>query len=196
MLLRCISTATWLHGIQRFWMKVRRPAIMTGNMAGDDDCTIVLKFSASLCWRWPSVACFNDSWELLDDPRQDSLCSCCDSTCKSRPRRGVHLGTSFMQCWHQYLNFVFTIFSLFFFFSYLLIFDLTMFKNVCSPLFVQNPRGSATELFWDHWSLWIHLILQINHLPVQQYEVFALEWDLVFPALYTGLCFLCLARKS
>ncbi|XP_075876688.1 zona pellucida sperm-binding protein 3-like [Nelusetta ayraudi] len=35
----------------------------------------------------------NGRWELLDDPRQNSLCSCCDSTCKSRPRRGVHLGS-------------------------------------------------------------------------------------------------------
>lgn len=51
-----------------------------------------LKFSASLCWRWPSAACSIGRWELLDDPRQNSLCSCCDSTCKSRPRREVHLG--------------------------------------------------------------------------------------------------------
>nr|XP_019964048.1 PREDICTED: uncharacterized protein LOC109643381 [Paralichthys olivaceus] len=29
------------------------------------------------------------SWELLDDPLQSSLCSCCDSTCKSRSKRGV-----------------------------------------------------------------------------------------------------------
>ncbi|XP_058496771.1 zona pellucida sperm-binding protein 3-like [Solea solea] len=29
------------------------------------------------------------SWELLDDPFQSSLCSCCDSTCKSRSRRGL-----------------------------------------------------------------------------------------------------------
>nr|XP_020460200.1 uncharacterized protein LOC109962653 [Monopterus albus] len=27
------------------------------------------------------------SWSLLDDPFQSSLCSCCDSTCKSRSRR-------------------------------------------------------------------------------------------------------------
>uniref|UniRef100_A0A3B5BCT2 Zona pellucida sperm-binding protein 3-like n=1 Tax=Stegastes partitus TaxID=144197 RepID=A0A3B5BCT2_9TELE len=32
------------------------------------------------------------SWELLDDPPQSSLCSCCDSTCKSRSKRGVHWG--------------------------------------------------------------------------------------------------------
>uniref|UniRef100_A0A3B5BBB4 Zona pellucida sperm-binding protein 3-like n=1 Tax=Stegastes partitus TaxID=144197 RepID=A0A3B5BBB4_9TELE len=31
-------------------------------------------------------------WELLDDPPQSSLCSCCDSTCKSRSKRGVHWG--------------------------------------------------------------------------------------------------------
>ncbi|XP_030607609.1 zona pellucida sperm-binding protein 3-like isoform X2 [Archocentrus centrarchus] len=31
----------------------------------------------------------NDRWELLDDPSQSSLCSCCDSSCKSRLRRGV-----------------------------------------------------------------------------------------------------------
>ncbi|KAM7378843.1 hypothetical protein PAMP_004438 [Pampus punctatissimus] len=28
-------------------------------------------------------------WELLDDPFQSSLCSCCDSTCKSRSKRRV-----------------------------------------------------------------------------------------------------------
>ncbi|KAM6989366.1 zona pellucida glycoprotein 3f, tandem duplicate 2 isoform 2-T2 [Tautogolabrus adspersus] len=28
-------------------------------------------------------------WELLDDPSQSSICSCCDSTCRSRSRRGV-----------------------------------------------------------------------------------------------------------
>ncbi|KAM9349982.1 zona pellucida glycoprotein 3f, tandem duplicate 2 [Symphorus nematophorus] len=28
-----------------------------------------------------------ESWELLDDPSQSSLCSCCDSTCKSRSKR-------------------------------------------------------------------------------------------------------------
>ncbi|XP_044224924.1 zona pellucida glycoprotein 3f, tandem duplicate 2 [Thunnus albacares] len=30
-------------------------------------------------------------WELLDDPFQSGLCSCCDSTCKSRFKRGVDL---------------------------------------------------------------------------------------------------------
>ncbi|XP_062273074.1 zona pellucida sperm-binding protein 3-like [Scomber scombrus] len=31
----------------------------------------------------------NGSWELLDDPSQSGLCSCCDSTCTSRYKRGV-----------------------------------------------------------------------------------------------------------
>ncbi|XP_023277621.1 uncharacterized protein LOC111666511 [Seriola lalandi dorsalis] len=31
----------------------------------------------------------NGSWELLDDPFQSSLCSCCDSTCTSRSKRGA-----------------------------------------------------------------------------------------------------------
>ncbi|KAJ8387638.1 hypothetical protein AAFF_G00151880 [Aldrovandia affinis] len=31
-------------------------------------------------------------WELLDDPSQSSLCSCCDSHCKYRKTRGVELG--------------------------------------------------------------------------------------------------------
>ncbi|XP_047445724.1 zona pellucida sperm-binding protein 3-like [Mugil cephalus] len=31
----------------------------------------------------------NVRWELLDDPFQSSLCSCCDSTCTSRHRRGL-----------------------------------------------------------------------------------------------------------
>ncbi|XP_060939643.1 zona pellucida glycoprotein 3f, tandem duplicate 2 [Limanda limanda] len=31
----------------------------------------------------------SESWELLDDPLQSSHCSCCDSTCKSRSKRGV-----------------------------------------------------------------------------------------------------------
>ncbi|KAK2821954.1 hypothetical protein Q5P01_022019 [Channa striata] len=33
----------------------------------------------------------NERWELLDDLSQSSLCSCCESTCKSRTRRGVAL---------------------------------------------------------------------------------------------------------
>nr|XP_046264682.1 zona pellucida glycoprotein 3f, tandem duplicate 2 [Scatophagus argus] len=33
----------------------------------------------------------NGRWELLDDPFQSSLCSCCESTCKSRTRREVEL---------------------------------------------------------------------------------------------------------
>ncbi|KAJ8336570.1 hypothetical protein SKAU_G00377900 [Synaphobranchus kaupii] len=31
-------------------------------------------------------------WELLDDPSQSSLCSCCDAHCKYRRRRGVTSG--------------------------------------------------------------------------------------------------------
>ncbi|KAI3375290.1 hypothetical protein L3Q82_021791 [Scortum barcoo] len=31
----------------------------------------------------------SEGWELLDDPSLSSLCSCCDSTCKSRSKRGV-----------------------------------------------------------------------------------------------------------
>uniref|UniRef100_UPI0037E96DC7 zona pellucida sperm-binding protein 3-like n=1 Tax=Semicossyphus pulcher TaxID=241346 RepID=UPI0037E96DC7 len=31
----------------------------------------------------------NMRWELLDDPSQSSICSCCDSTCMSRSKRGV-----------------------------------------------------------------------------------------------------------
>uniref|UniRef100_A0A665X2D8 Zona pellucida sperm-binding protein 3-like n=1 Tax=Echeneis naucrates TaxID=173247 RepID=A0A665X2D8_ECHNA len=31
-------------------------------------------------------------WELLDDPFQSNLCSCCDSTCTSRSKRGVEGG--------------------------------------------------------------------------------------------------------
>ncbi|XP_069020472.1 zona pellucida glycoprotein 3f, tandem duplicate 2 [Embiotoca jacksoni] len=31
----------------------------------------------------------NESWELLDDPFQSSLCGCCESTCKSRSKREV-----------------------------------------------------------------------------------------------------------
>ncbi|XP_067384935.1 zona pellucida sperm-binding protein 3-like [Channa argus] len=31
----------------------------------------------------------NERWELLDDLSRSSLCSCCDSTCKSRSRRGT-----------------------------------------------------------------------------------------------------------
>ncbi|CAL8322832.1 unnamed protein product [Arctogadus glacialis] len=29
------------------------------------------------------------SWELLDDPSQSHLCSCCDSSCKYRHKRGA-----------------------------------------------------------------------------------------------------------
>ncbi|XP_074544260.1 zona pellucida sperm-binding protein 3-like [Halichoeres trimaculatus] len=28
-------------------------------------------------------------WELLDDPSRSAVCSCCDSTCRSRSRRGI-----------------------------------------------------------------------------------------------------------
>ncbi|KAJ8011767.1 hypothetical protein DPEC_G00061680 [Dallia pectoralis] len=31
-------------------------------------------------------------WELLDDPYQSTICDCCDSSCKSRKRRGVEAG--------------------------------------------------------------------------------------------------------
>ncbi|XP_076018232.1 zona pellucida sperm-binding protein 3-like [Genypterus blacodes] len=31
----------------------------------------------------------NESWELLDDPNRSTLCSCCDSSCKSRAKRGI-----------------------------------------------------------------------------------------------------------
>uniref|UniRef100_A0A8D3AUI4 Zona pellucida glycoprotein 3f, tandem duplicate 2 n=1 Tax=Scophthalmus maximus TaxID=52904 RepID=A0A8D3AUI4_SCOMX len=34
------------------------------------------------------------SWEMLDDPLQSSLCSCCDSTCKSRSKREESHGQS------------------------------------------------------------------------------------------------------
>ncbi|XP_029970950.1 zona pellucida glycoprotein 3f, tandem duplicate 2 [Salarias fasciatus] len=30
-----------------------------------------------------------DSWQLLDDPLQSSLCSCCSSSCRTRSKRGV-----------------------------------------------------------------------------------------------------------
>ncbi|KAM8851395.1 zona pellucida glycoprotein 3f, tandem duplicate 2 isoform 2-T4 [Spinachia spinachia] len=30
-------------------------------------------------------------WELLDDPSKSSICSCCDTTCASRSKRGVEL---------------------------------------------------------------------------------------------------------
>ncbi|XP_029297135.1 zona pellucida sperm-binding protein 3-like [Cottoperca gobio] len=33
----------------------------------------------------------NERWELLDDPSQSSICSCCSSTCLSRTKRGVEL---------------------------------------------------------------------------------------------------------
>ncbi|XP_029309677.1 uncharacterized protein LOC115022737 [Cottoperca gobio] len=33
----------------------------------------------------------NERWELLDDPSQSSICSCCSSTCLSRSKRGVEL---------------------------------------------------------------------------------------------------------
>ncbi|XP_019720373.1 zona pellucida glycoprotein 3f, tandem duplicate 2 [Hippocampus comes] len=31
----------------------------------------------------------NGGWELLDDPSQNKLCSCCDNACRARPRRGT-----------------------------------------------------------------------------------------------------------
>nr|XP_040027237.1 zona pellucida sperm-binding protein 3-like [Gasterosteus aculeatus aculeatus] len=34
-------------------------------------------------------------WELLDDPSNSSICSCCDSTCASRFKRGVELDHGF-----------------------------------------------------------------------------------------------------
>ncbi|KAJ8268668.1 hypothetical protein COCON_G00138400 [Conger conger] len=33
-----------------------------------------------------------EGWELLDDPSDNSLCSCCDSRCKYRDRRSLDLG--------------------------------------------------------------------------------------------------------
>ncbi|CAJ1071551.1 zona pellucida sperm-binding protein 3-like [Xyrichtys novacula] len=31
----------------------------------------------------------NMSWELLDDPSQSAVCSCCSTTCRSRSKRGI-----------------------------------------------------------------------------------------------------------
>lgn len=36
--------------------------------------------------------CLFLSWELVDDPSQSSLCNCCQSTCKSRSKRGLTWG--------------------------------------------------------------------------------------------------------
>ncbi|XP_056277643.1 zona pellucida sperm-binding protein 3-like [Pseudoliparis swirei] len=36
----------------------------------------------------------SQSWELLDDPSMSGVCSCCDSTCKSRNKRGVDWETN------------------------------------------------------------------------------------------------------
>uniref|UniRef100_A0A8C2Z3T0 ZP domain-containing protein n=1 Tax=Cyclopterus lumpus TaxID=8103 RepID=A0A8C2Z3T0_CYCLU len=36
----------------------------------------------------------SESWELLDDPSRSAICSCCDSTCKSRNKRGVDWETN------------------------------------------------------------------------------------------------------
>lgn len=54
---RCTFTATWWRGSQTLWMKIRKPAIMTRKLAGEDEYTFsLLKFITTLCWRWPSVA--------------------------------------------------------------------------------------------------------------------------------------------
>lgn len=48
--------------------------------------------SVSLAPSGMTLYCFFLSWELLDDPSQSSLCGCCQSTCRSRPRRGLTWG--------------------------------------------------------------------------------------------------------
>uniref|UniRef100_A0A672HS71 Zona pellucida glycoprotein 3f, tandem duplicate 2 n=1 Tax=Salarias fasciatus TaxID=181472 RepID=A0A672HS71_SALFA len=40
-----------------------------------------------------------DSWQLLDDPLQSSLCSCCSSSCRTRSKRGVEWGIVSMPPW-------------------------------------------------------------------------------------------------
>lgn len=85
--------------------------------------------------------CSCGRWELLDDPRQNSLCSCCDSTCKSRPRRGVHLGISSLQCRHQY--FLFLSLFLFLFLHFVLTMSL---KMSFSPTFFLRIPGIQPQI--------------------------------------------------
>lgn len=85
--------------------------------------------------------CSCGRWELLDDPRQNSLCSCCDSTCKSRPRRGVHLGISSLQCRHQY--FLFLSLFLFIFLHFVLTMSL---KMSFSPTFFLRIPGIQPQI--------------------------------------------------
>ncbi|KAA0719501.1 hypothetical protein E1301_Tti016008 [Triplophysa tibetana] len=35
-----------------------------------------------------------EEWELLDDPKMNHLCQCCDSTCKGRPKRDAESATT------------------------------------------------------------------------------------------------------
>lgn len=88
-------------------------------------------------------------WELLDNPSQSSLCSCCDSTCKSRFRRGVDWGITFLQTW---MSFYFKMCAFFFLHEVIKIHF-----SSC-----QNPTASVTNLCWDPWSSWIRLTRRLT----------------------------------
>ncbi|XP_042354434.1 zona pellucida glycoprotein 3f, tandem duplicate 2 isoform X2 [Plectropomus leopardus] len=58
----------------------------------------------------------NRRWELLDDPFQSSVCSCCDSTCKLRSKRGIESET------HSFSH-----------------------NSVLGPLIIRDPADSETH---------------------------------------------------
>lgn len=87
-LLRFTFIVIWLRGIPRVWVRTRKPAIISKKVIGKKrrHCSVSLAPSGM------TLYCFFLSWELLDDPSQSSLCGCCQSTCRSRSRRGLTWG--------------------------------------------------------------------------------------------------------
>lgn len=87
---RCISTVNLSRGIRKSLTKARRLVNIQSRMAGK--CCLFyfylfLKHQYRFSW------CLVPRWELLDDPSQNELCSCCDNSCRARPRRGTEWGT-------------------------------------------------------------------------------------------------------
>lgn len=182
MLCRCTFTATWWRGIQRLWMKVRRPATMTRNIAGDGECTIVL---------WVLAHHYAD----VGPPMAGGSCSMTldgiPSVAAVTPPAGLapgeeSTGVSLKQCWHRYLTFLY--FSIFF--------SQGLKMSLCLPV------CSESQGFY-HRSVLGPVIIMDPSYSTDLTSASSSVWSLcsrVRPCLSSFVhwtwCFLCLARKS
>lgn len=115
----------------------------------------LLKFSATLCWRWSSVTAPVAGGSCLMTP--DRILFVAAATRPASLAPGEECIWVFLLCCADTNIFFFCLYFLFLFFFAFCSHNGP--KNVFFPyLFSQDPRDSATNLFWDHWSLWSRLI--------------------------------------